>query len=84
MDKKISVLINNYSDNEVLLNKLVVSSFCRYHNLSIGKGMLAQYAANIHCPIYPLLKSVPYVGGKMTVLWKMNQINGRELPMIYA
>lgn len=47
MDKKISVLINNYSDNEVLLNKLVVSSFCRCHNLSIGKGMLAQYAANI-------------------------------------
>lgn len=43
MDKKVNALINKYIDNERLLDKLVVSSFVRYHNLDVYKGYLAQF-----------------------------------------
>ncbi len=43
MDKKISTLIQNYSDNELLLNKLVVSSCCRFYGIEIGNGYLSQF-----------------------------------------
>lgn len=43
MDKKISTLIQKYSNNELLLNKLVVSSCCRFYGIGIGKGFLARF-----------------------------------------
>ena len=46
MDKKINILIKKYSDSELLLNKLVVSSFLRYNNLKIDDGFLYSYLAD--------------------------------------
>lgn len=43
MDKKISTLIQNYSDNELLLNKLVVSSCCRFYGIEFGNGYLSRF-----------------------------------------
>lgn len=43
MDKKISTLIQKYSDNEFMLNKLVVSSCCRFYNKDLGSGYLCQF-----------------------------------------
>ena len=45
MDKKINRLIIDYSDNEALLNKIVVTSFCKFNNLVIGDGFLLPYMA---------------------------------------
>ena len=45
MDKKINTLINKYTDDELLLDKLVVSSFVRHQNLDVYKGYLAQFVA---------------------------------------
>lgn len=46
MDKKINILIKKYSDSELLLNKLVVSSFLIYNNLKIDDGFLFSYLAD--------------------------------------
>lgn len=43
MDKQIRALIDKYSDNELLLNKLVVSAFARFNAIEIEHGFLAQY-----------------------------------------
>lgn len=43
MDKKISTLIQKYSDNELLLDKLVVSSCCCFYDIEIGNGYLARF-----------------------------------------
>lgn len=43
MDKKINTLIKNYSDNAVLMNKLVVTAFLRCHGLEARKGFLAPF-----------------------------------------
>lgn len=45
MDKKVSILLNKYADNELLLDKLVVNSFIRHHNLDVHKGYLVQFVA---------------------------------------
>lgn len=45
MDKKISALLNKYVNDELLLDKLVVNSFVRHHNLNVGNGYLAQFVA---------------------------------------
>ena len=44
MDKKINLLIKNYSDNADLLNRLVVTAFLQYHHLEAKVGFLAKYA----------------------------------------
>ncbi len=46
MDKKVNLLIKKYADNELALNKLVVSSFVRSNGLTINGGYLASYIAN--------------------------------------
>jgi len=43
MDKKIKLLIEKYSDNELLLNKLVVSAFAKFNNLNVDEGFLLHY-----------------------------------------
>ncbi|MCQ2336895.1 MAG: N-6 DNA methylase [Paludibacteraceae bacterium] len=43
MDKKIKLLIEKYSDNELLLNRLVVSAFAQFNNIEVGEGFLMQY-----------------------------------------
>lgn len=45
MDKKVNALINKYTDNELLLDKLVVNSFVRHQNLDVHKGYLNQFVA---------------------------------------
>ena len=45
MDKKVNALINKYTNDELLLDKLVVSSFSRCQNLDVHKGYLVQYVA---------------------------------------
>lgn len=46
MDKKVNLLIKKYADNELALNKLVVSAFVRSNGLIINEGYLASYLAN--------------------------------------
>lgn len=46
MDKKINSLIKKYADDELALNKLVVSAFVRSNNLTIKDGYLAKYIGN--------------------------------------
>ena len=43
MDKKIKLLIEKYSDNELLLNKLVVSAFANVNKIEFCEGFLLQY-----------------------------------------
>lgn len=43
MDKKIKLLIEKYSDNELLLNKLVVSAFANFNKIEFCEGFLLQY-----------------------------------------
>lgn len=45
MEKKVNALINKYTDDELLLDKLVVSSFARYQNLDVHEGYLVQFVA---------------------------------------
>ena len=45
MDKKINSLIKKYSDNELALNKLVVSAFMRANELAVHEGYLYSYIA---------------------------------------
>ena len=45
MDKKVNLLIRKYSDNELLLNKLVVSAFVYCNSLTVNEGYLASYIA---------------------------------------
>ena len=45
MDKKVNSLIRKYSDNELLLNKLVVSAFVYCNSLIVNEGYLASYIA---------------------------------------
>ena len=45
MNKKVNALINKYTDDELLLDKLVVSSFVRHQNLDVHKGYLVQFVA---------------------------------------
>lgn len=45
MDKKVNSLIKKYSDNELSLNKLVVSAFVHCNNLTVKEGYLASYIA---------------------------------------
>lgn len=47
MDKKIKFLIEKYSDNELLLNKLVVSAFIKFNEIEVDEGFLMQYIDNI-------------------------------------
>jgi type I restriction-modification system DNA methylase subunit len=44
MDKKINILIKNYSDNADLMNRLVVTAFLQCHHLEAKTGFLAQFA----------------------------------------
>ncbi len=46
MDKKVNLLIKKYADDEVALNKLVVSAFVRSNGLIVNEGYLASYMAN--------------------------------------
>lgn len=50
MDKKVNLLIKKYADNELALNKLVVSSFVRFNGLTVNGGYLAPYA--VYTPKY--------------------------------
>lgn len=43
MDKKINLLIRNYSDNADLTNRLVVTAFLKSHNLEVGNGFLSPF-----------------------------------------
>ncbi len=43
MDKKICNLIQKYADNELLLDKLVVSSCCRFYGIEIGNSYLSRF-----------------------------------------
>lgn len=43
MEKKISTIIQKYADNEILFDKLVVSSCCQFYNIEIGTGYLAAF-----------------------------------------
>lgn len=43
MDKKINILIKNYSDNADLINRLVVTAFLNCHHLEAETGFLAQF-----------------------------------------
>lgn len=43
MDKKINILIKNYSDNADLMNRLVVTAFLHCHHLEAKTGFLAQF-----------------------------------------
>ena len=43
MDKKVNSLIKTYSDNELALNKLVVTSYIRYNNLNVKDGYLMPF-----------------------------------------
>ena len=45
MDKKVNSLIKKYSDNELSLNKLVVSAFVHCNSLTVKEGYLASYIA---------------------------------------
>lgn len=45
MNKKVYSLIKKYSDNELSLNKLVVSAFVHCNRLSVNEGYLASYIA---------------------------------------
>ena len=45
MNKKVYSLIKKYSDNELSLNKLVVSAFVHCNHLSVDEGYLASYIA---------------------------------------
>ena len=45
MDKKVNLLIKKYADNELALNKLVVSTFVRSNELAVNEGYLASYIA---------------------------------------
>ena len=45
MDKKVNLLIRKYSDNELSLNKLVVSAFVHSNSLIVNEGYLASYIA---------------------------------------
>ncbi len=45
MDKKINTIINKYADNELLLDKFVVTAFARFNHLEIGGGLLAPLLA---------------------------------------
>lgn len=45
MDKKVNLLIKKYSDNELSLNKLVVSAFVHSNSLIVNEGYLASYIA---------------------------------------
>lgn len=47
MDNKIKFLIEKYSDNELLLNKLVVSAFIKFNEIEVDEGFLMQYIDNI-------------------------------------
>ena len=46
MDKKINTLIEKYSDNELLLNKLVVTAFAKFNKIEIDEGFLLQFVEN--------------------------------------
>ncbi len=43
MDKRINTFIKTFSDNELALNRLVVTSFVRYKNLRVEGGFLAPF-----------------------------------------
>ena len=43
MDKITNQIIQRYTDNELILNQLVVNAFARHHNLTVSDGLLAQY-----------------------------------------
>lgn len=43
MEKKINTIIQKYADNEILLDKLVVSSCCQFYNIEIGASYLAAF-----------------------------------------
>ena len=43
MDKKVNTLIKTYSDNELALNRLVVTSYIRYNNLNVEGGYLLPF-----------------------------------------
>ena len=43
MDKRINSIIKRYSDNEVALNKLVVSAYVRANNLEANDGFISSY-----------------------------------------
>ena len=43
MDRKVNSLIQKYADDELVLNKLVVSSFVRYSGLDAPDGYLASF-----------------------------------------
>lgn len=45
MNKNVYSLVKKYSDNELLLNKLVVSAFVHCNRLSVNEGYLASYIA---------------------------------------
>lgn len=45
MNKKVYSLIKKYSDNELSLNKLVVSAFVHCNRLSVNEGYLTSYIA---------------------------------------
>ena len=46
MDKRINLLIKKYSDDELALDKLVVSAYVRANNLTIPDGFLSSYIVN--------------------------------------
>jgi len=43
MDKKVSELIKSFSDNEFVLNKLVVSAYVKCNNLDVQNGYLSKF-----------------------------------------
>lgn len=43
MDKRVNTIIRTFSDNEIALNRLVVTSFIRYNKLRIEGGYLAPF-----------------------------------------
>lgn len=43
MEKKIKTLIEKYSDNELMLNKLVVTAFTTFNRIEVSEGFLSQF-----------------------------------------
>ncbi|MGN0051145.1 MAG: class I SAM-dependent DNA methyltransferase [Prevotella sp.] len=46
MEKKVKEIIKKYTDDELLLDKLVVTSFARCNNICVSNSFLAKYIAN--------------------------------------
>lgn len=58
MDKKINIIIKNYSDNAELMNRIVVTAFLRCHHLEANAGFLAQFVNKENAETDTLLNSI--------------------------